>query len=136
MTPPDYKAKAREIEFEARDGQDRIDRIAAFATQADALGYARGREEALGSPELREALAALCHEQWSGWMKYLFSKCSRMEFGSWVIPRLWVERWQRQMGLEYDRLRDDEKNSDRKEADRILSLMSRALTAEPAKEEK
>lgn len=70
----------------------------------------------------REALAALCHEQWSGWMQYLFSKC---EFGGdqVQIPSWAVERWQRQMTTPYAKLSEEEKNSDRKEADKFIKLL-------------
>lgn len=34
-------------------------------------------EDVIAELDLREALAALAHEQWSGWMRYLFSRgCS------------------------------------------------------------
>lgn len=53
MTPPDYKAMAAEVSgcnrwphCEEVHCLDEIDRIATALTQADALGYARGRTEA------------------------------------------------------------------------------------------
>lgn len=79
--------------------------------------------------ELREQLAELCHKQWSGWMEYLFSKCMRevgqfdRDTGALIIPRQAVERWQRQMDTPYSGLSEDEKESDRKEADRFIALL-------------
>ena len=79
--------------------------------------------------DLREKLAALCHEQWSGWMKYLFEKCEPCvddgdeETGEQAIPCWAVERWKRQANTPYAALSDAEKDSDRKEADRILALL-------------
>jgi len=76
--------------------------------------------------EMREKLAALCHDQWSGWMEYLFSKCHKApsSIGSMaVIPGWAVLRWRRQMVTPYAKLSEEEKNSDRKEADRFLALL-------------
>lgn len=71
---------------------------------------------------LREALAAYAHEAWSGWMKYL-SKCT---FGSITgdahIPAGLVTRWQRQLATAYADLPEEEKASDRREADKMLEI--------------
>ena len=79
---------------------------------------------------LREEFAGLCHEQWSGWMRYLYSKCQSNGDGSLVIPPWAVARWARQMVTDYGDLSESEKESDRKEADRFLSLM-RSATGNP-----
>jgi len=76
------------------------------------------------SSELREAMAHLCHEQWSGWMRYLFSKGALNEDGTWTMPSWAVKRWQRQMITPYSDLSEDEQDSDRKEADRFLALFA------------
>src|SRR3990167_11517423 len=77
---------------------------------------------------LREQIAALSHEQWSGWMKHLFSKCREPnQRGDLLIPAQWADRWTRQAFLNYDELSEAEKESDRAEADRVLAL----LAAEP-----
>jgi hypothetical protein len=73
--------------------------------------------------EQREALAAYAHEAWSGWMLYLFSKCDTDEDGGMRMPKWAVERWSRQMDTEYDRLSEQEKESDRAEADKMLGIM-------------
>lgn len=36
--------------------------------------------------EMREKLADLCHRQWSGWMTYLYGKCSSNPDGTLTIP--------------------------------------------------
>ena len=92
---------------------------------------------------MREKLAELCHEQWSGWMRYLFSKCGRYSDGrditpdeDAVIPQWAVERWQRQMQTPYADLSEEEKDSDRKEADKFLALFnSRAVPIPPQMEQ-
>ncbi len=81
--------------------------------------------------KVREALAAYAHDAWSGWMRYLFSKCDNapaglVELGGTVpqvIPAWAVERWTRQLTTRYDGLPEDEKVSDRKEADKMLSIL-------------
>lgn len=70
----------------------------------------------------REKLVALCHEQWSGWMKYLFSKSCLDRQGNCLIPRKLYLRWKRQMNTEYNKLSEAEKNSDRTEADKFIKL--------------
>jgi len=83
----------------------------------------------VGGPEVvgldREALAALAHEQWSGWMRYLFAKTQPIGYhGAEAIPPLLVERWKRQMMTPYADLPESEQESDRKEADRVLALLA------------
>jgi hypothetical protein len=78
----------------------------------------------------REKIAELCHEQWSGWMEYLFSKCRPdtgqfdRENGCLIIPKSYVDRWKRQMITKYHDLTEAEKESDRKEADKFLYYLN------------
>ncbi len=62
-----------------------------------------------------EAAAAIEHERWSGWMKYLFSKCEPIVEGA-LIPLDSVAHWTRQIQTPYAELSEREKESDRKEA--------------------
>ncbi len=79
--------------------------------------------------EQREALAALAHEQWSGWMRHLFDRSTKCGNPASLVDRSVmihsddVERWQRQMGTPYAFLSEEEKESDRREADRVLELL-------------
>jgi hypothetical protein len=75
----------------------------------------------------REQLADLCHEQWSGWAKYLFSKGEFNEDGTWTMPSWAVERWTRQMTTPYSELSEDEQESDRNEADRFIKLITEEM---------
>lgn len=70
-----------------------------------------------------EALADYAHASWSGWMKYLFSKSIPTADGSVVIPKELVARWERQMNTPYQSLPENEKKSDRDEAEKILSTL-------------
>ena len=72
---------------------------------------------------MKEQLAEFAHEQWSGWMKYLFSKCSMNQDGTATIPAWAVERWKRQIRTPYRDLPENEKESDRKEADKVLAII-------------
>ncbi|KKK51638.1 hypothetical protein LCGC14_3112950 [marine sediment metagenome] len=69
-----------------------------------------------------ERLAEYAHEAWSGWMKYMFEKSSMDSDGSIVIPPELVMRWNRQMTTKYKDLPEDEKNSDRQEARRMVAI--------------
>jgi hypothetical protein len=72
--------------------------------------------------EWREELAALAHEQWSGWMCYMFKWCVRLPDGSLVIPPAAVERWQKLADTPYCDLPEPSKDSDRKEANRVMAI--------------
>lgn len=74
--------------------------------------------------DVREQLANYAHSAWSGWMKYQFSKAELQPDGTWIMPAWAVERWTRQMNTPYAELPEDEKASDRKEADEMLAIVS------------
>lgn len=74
------------------------------------------------SQKLLEALADSEHDRWSKWMRYLFGK-SRMFCGFCIIPRASVQCWKRQMATPYKELSEHEKDSDRKWADRTISII-------------
>lgn len=67
-----------------------------------------------------EALAALEHERWSHWQRYLHEQCESNSDGSLTIPAELVTRWKRQMSTPYQLLTEKEKNSDREVVSRDL----------------
>jgi len=77
--------------------------------------------------ELQEELAAFTHSQWSGWMMYLFSKCKSTTDGkdnvSMIIPKWAVDRWRRQMNTEYKDLPEEEKESNKQEAAKMMQII-------------
>jgi hypothetical protein len=81
--------------------------------------------------DLREQLAALAHEQWAGWMKYMFGQSLEKEDGSIEIPSSLVARWKRQMNTTYTELPEDERESDRVEADKVLRVIQSNSPSNP-----
>jgi len=73
-----------------------------------------------GKNILIETLAEQAHESWSGWMRYLFTNSIQNDDGSITIPEHLVKRWKRQMYTRYNDLPENEKYSDRNEANKII----------------
>ena len=71
----------------------------------------------------REKLADVQHDIWSHWMRWQFSCCKVNQDGSLTIPSDKVERWQRQMDTSYSSLSDNEQESDRHQADKIIGVL-------------
>src|SRR5258706_14489467 len=84
---------------------------AGAASQIEAALLAAGAVPQHAPTELREALAAYAHEAWSGWMQYLFSKCSPLHEGPLRIPDEWAARWKQQIDTPYAALSEAEKES-------------------------
>ena len=79
---------------------------------------------------LRERLAALQHEIWAHWMRYMFAQgtCRDVELDgrvqrAWIMPEQARVRWERQMYTPYDALPEAERESDRDQADKVLALL-------------
>lgn len=86
---------------------------------------------ALDSESLREQLAAIEHERWSGWMHYMFNRTAFNDDGTWTMPAWAVERWTRQMNTPYAELTEKEKGSDRAEVDKTLTAIRSVLYPPP-----
>lgn len=87
--------------------------------------------------KIQERMADLCHRQWGGWMEYLFSKCIEYKpdsvqasEGSVIIPKWAVERWKRQILTAYKDLPEEEKETDRAEADKFLRILEYSIPAQ------
>ena len=59
-----------------------------------------------------EELAAVEHERWSHWQRYMHSKGVLQLDGSLLIPADFVRRWQTQINTSYGELSETEKNSE------------------------
>ncbi len=73
--------------------------------------------------ELVEHLADKEHASWAHWMEYLFSKCTYTMHGDAVIPMELALRWKIQAHKSYERLSEQEKQSDRDEVAHILPII-------------
>jgi hypothetical protein len=76
---------------------------------------------------LLEQLAAVEHERWSHWQRYLHSKGIRQPDGSLLLPANLVARWEKQIDTKYTALTDKERESDREQVRKYLPLIASAL---------
>jgi hypothetical protein len=76
---------------------------------------------------LVEELAALEHQRWAHWQKYLHDKGQRQPDGSIVLPAELVARWERQINTQYADLTAEEKDSDREQVKKYRRLLERWL---------
>jgi hypothetical protein len=73
--------------------------------------------------ELVEALAAIEHERWCHWQRYLHSRCFRRDDGVLLIPADLVKHWEKQIETPYSELANEEKESDREQVRKYLPLI-------------
>jgi hypothetical protein len=76
---------------------------------------------------LVEKLAAVEHNRWSRWQRYIHGKAIRQSDGSLLIPAELVKRWERQADTTYEQLSDPEKESDREQVREYLPIIKDAL---------
>ncbi|MCP1581737.1 MULTISPECIES: hypothetical protein [Methylorubrum] len=74
-----------------------------------------------------EQLAAIEHERWAHWQRYMHSKGHRQSDGSLLIPAELVSQWQGQIERPYAELNEDEKASDREQVEKYLPTIIKAL---------
>jgi hypothetical protein len=74
-------------------------------------------------------LAAVEHERWSHWQRYMHSKGVRQADGSLILPSELVDRWERQAVTDYHSLPETEQESDREQVNRYLPIIAAALGA-------
>ena len=76
---------------------------------------------------LVEQLAAVEHERWSHWQRYVHTKCVRQPDGSLLLPASLVARWEKQIETKYAELDEQERESDREQVRKYLPLIASAL---------
>lgn len=111
---PDSEANAYFIASARQDVLDLSQRVGEL--EAQLTGHV--------TAEKVEALADYAHEAWAGWMRFLFRMATTNEDGSVTIPADLAARWQRQTKTPYADLSEDEKDSDRAEAMKIVNIIS------------
>ena len=84
-------------------------------------------EAALG--RMLEALAAIEHERWSRWQRYMHDKGEIRPDGSLLIPSDLVQRWERQVATPYAALSEAEKESDRDQVRCYFSTIAEGLAS-------
>ncbi|KJV36965.1 hypothetical protein [Luteibacter yeojuensis] len=78
--------------------------------------------------QIREELAAIEHERWSHWQKYLHGKGVSQPDGSILLPSELVSKWERLIATSYGELTEKEKQSDRDQVDRYIPIIAKALS--------
>lgn len=80
---------------------------------------------------MKEQLAAIQYKIWSHWMRYLFSVCVCNEDASITIPSDTAARWIKQMNTSYSDLSEQQKESDRHQADKVIAVLRGAKCKMP-----
>ena len=86
------------------------------------------------SSELKEKLAAIEHERWADWQRWMHDQCLKIngqvgeEGYGLVIPNDLVARWERQIKTPYSELSEKEKASDTEQVDRYWPLVESYAT--------
>lgn len=80
---------------------------------------------------LIERLAAIEHERWADWQKYMHSKLQRhIEDENFMrLPLFNINHWERQIKTPYNKLTEKEKQSDRDQVYRYLHLIQEHIQA-------
>ena len=85
----------------------------------------------IGPPELLEDLAAIEHERWAHWQRFMHEQGKRQPDGSLTLPADLVAKWDRLIDTPYGQLTEKERESDRDQVRRYLPTVSKAY-ASPA----
>lgn len=78
---------------------------------------------------LTEQLAAVEHERWSHWQRYVHNKAVRQLDGSLLLSPDLVARWEKQIETKYIDLSEAEKESDREQVRKYLPFIVSALSS-------
>ena len=85
--------------------------------------------EVLESQEVLDRLAAVEHERWAHWQRYLHDQCEELDDGSLVIPAQLVRRWEEQIATPYGELSIEEQRSDQEQVLKYLPVITDAITS-------
>jgi hypothetical protein len=76
-----------------------------------------------------EELAAIEHQRWCHWQRYVHDRGQRLPDGSLVLSRELVQRWDIQISKAYADLDESEKESDREQVRKYLPVIASALSS-------
>ncbi len=82
-------------------------------------------DQLIGS--IMDDLAAVEHERWAHWQRFVHEQASQQPDGSLLLPAELVERWERQIETSFEKLTEKEKESDREQVRRYLPILAQAL---------
>lgn len=74
--------------------------------------------------DLFEQLAAIEHERWASWQKYLHSLCIKDSLGNLTMSANRVQHWERQIETSYTDLSEREKEMDRDQVRKYWHLIN------------
>jgi len=83
----------------------------------------------MNKQEKIEKLADYAHQSWSRWMKHIFKKSDTMPKGLYFSGKE-IQRRQKLIATPYKDLSENEKESDRKEARKMLEILGEQPTCE------
>ncbi len=78
---------------------------------------------------LLEPLAAIEHERWARWQRYMHDSGQLQADGSLLIPAALVQHWERQIATPYAALSESEKESDREQVHHVIKLIVNRFAA-------
>ena len=76
--------------------------------------------------DLLEQLAAIEHERWAHWQRFMHEQGLRQPDGSIVLPAKLVTKWDRLIDTPYSQLTEKERESDREQVRRYLPIVAGA----------
>lgn len=76
---------------------------------------------------LIEELAAIEHERWAHWQRFVHDSGKIQLDGSLIIPADLVARWERQIQTPYHQLTEPERESDREQVRKYLPTIKSAI---------
>lgn len=75
-----------------------------------------------------DLLAAVEHQRWAHWQRYMHGKGRTLADGSLLLPADLLARWETQIETPFDELTEDEKESDRDQVRHYFSAIAALLS--------
>jgi hypothetical protein len=77
-----------------------------------------------------DTLAAVEHERWAHWQRYMHSKGTRLADGSLQLSGDLIARWEKQIATPFAELTQEEKDSDRDQVRVAIPIIASLLGGE------